>query len=126
MDIGPVFEDWEVRMSENLIGELQAYEGDSVEQILRDLLNDKNIELKTELKNPLMMSKARLLVTWCRAEGLTTTADLLEAFIEFYVRDMVSYNRSSRTEITQAIAEIMKRDQGLKQRLLGGSEEGGI
>lgn len=111
-------------MPDNLLGQLSEFESDSPEQILREMFTDDNIEMKSDFKNPLAMSKGRLLVKWLRIDKHDEAADLMEDFLEFFERDVVSNKRQGRTEIISAIAELIKRDQGMKDKLLG--KDGGI
>lgn len=110
----------------DLVKGLEVFEEPTLQEIFKDFLNDKNIELKTDLPNSMIVSRARLAVVWTAASGCPETAKLLSAFIEFYVRDRVSQDGKRTTELLGAISGLMNRPDRLTEKLLGmeSSKEG--
>lgn len=100
----------------------EAFEGidqTSYEKILSQLLTEGNIDLKSDLKNPMALTQLASLSKWCEKEKLTKTQEMIDSFIEKYLRYMVSHNRKSRTEIVQAFNDIYKDNLSRKDKLLG-------
>ncbi|MFO7677198.1 MAG: hypothetical protein R6V50_02275 [Thermoplasmatota archaeon] len=104
----------------NILDELYVREDDSLEKILNKLLDDTNIELKTEIHKPINLTRLEILGMWLEIEKLTKSSKLVNAFVLFYRKNMVSFDRKSRTEIISAITEGLKGEsRGFADRLLG-------
>lgn len=92
-------------------------EGESLERILIRLLQSEDIELKTEIQKPLNLARLNLLADWLMIENCPNASKMIKEFIQSYLKYMVSHNREGRKEIIQAIAEGMKRDKSLTDKL---------
>lgn len=104
----------------SLIDKLQNIKPDTVTQILKEFMNDTDIELKTDLPNSMMVSRARLAAHLYTKENCPQTGDLLKTFIDFYVRDRVSDHSVGRaTQIITAVSSLMERQDPLADKLLG-------
>jgi hypothetical protein len=102
-----------------VVGDLVAFDGgDSIEQILRDMFADKNIEMKSNFRNPVVVSKMRLLAEWCNLEGLTGTSKLITTFVQFYEKDVVSEKGTGRTQLYEAVSGLIEKDRSIKDKLL--------
>lgn len=107
-------------MSENIaLDSLESYKGETLEQILLDLLAPGNVTMKTEFPNPLLVSRIRMASKWAELQGLEQVAEFLKQFVTFFETDMVSYKRQSRTEIVTAVSEIVKHDRKVREKLVG-------
>lgn len=110
-------------MSDILDQLFQESEDLSAEQIINELIRPENIELKTEIPNPAALVKLKLLGQWCRKEGLEDCGQLIDDWIEHYLKYMVSNKRQSRAEIINAIAMSAERKRSFRDRMFGGKEE---
>jgi hypothetical protein len=111
---------------ENLIGQLQEYSGDDIINFLNSMYEDENIELKSDFKNPIAVSKGQLLADWLDIEGLSDSAELWRKFLNYHSRNMVSYKRGSRDEGFRAVSHILEKEENLREKMLGGGKEGSI
>ena len=94
-------------------------EKDSLEKILAELLNAKDIELKSEIHNPIILTKLKTLSVWMKLEKCPKSSKMLEDFITYYLKYMVSHNRESRKEIIHALSEMLKREAPLGEKIMG-------
>jgi len=92
---------------------------ESLNKILLAMLNDENLELKTEIRNPLAVTQLVLLGKWLKLEGFEDCEKLINAFVLEYRTNMVSNNRMSREEVTTCIAERIKREPTVGEKLVG-------
>lgn len=84
----------------------QEQQGSSID-ILKDLLNPENIEMKTDLT----LRKIQALVQvryWltCRVNKDITPEENLSDCLSYYLQLLVSYNRQSREESIKGISEM--------------------
>jgi hypothetical protein len=92
----------------------------SLKDILKSLLNaDSDLELKTQVLVPKDVAGLQVIASILRMYKLNGSAQLLETFIEYYLKLMVSYQRRGRKEIIDAVSGLMERERQLKfsQRL---------
>lgn len=90
---------------------------ESFEKILRALMESKDIELKTEIPNPLGLAKLKALSVYLKAEKYKDSSGTINAFIEYFLKYMVSNKREGRKEIVQAISEGLKREKSIGEKL---------
>lgn len=91
---------------------------ETYEKILRALLQSNDIELKTEIQNPLALARLKALATYLNSVGYVKSKKTIEDFIEFYLKYMVSNKREGRKEIIQAISEGLKKEQSVTDKLM--------
>jgi hypothetical protein len=111
---------------ETFINKLMAFDSDTLESILKDLMDgSKNVTLKTEFNNPTVMAQARVFVMMLRNGGLVTAADFLKEFLDEYEKAMVSFKRKRSAEIVQAISSmgLASQERSAKDKLFGGRGE---
>ena len=89
-----------------------------MEKILLKMIDEKGVPMKTHIKNPLALSKLELLAKVLRLEGAIDVADILDAFIQMYRVNMVSFDRKSRTEIISAIEGLKRDERTLADKLI--------
>lgn len=93
----------------------------SVEQIINELMNDKNLMLKTEIPNPDAILGLMDIEHWLRSSKCTRSADVIKKHIEDFVLVMVSYDRKRVTEILDGVAQInAQRKLTLNDKMFGG------
>jgi hypothetical protein len=81
----------------------------SSERILDKLTTvDKNIAVKTELINPLVIARLQAYARWCKNEEMTIADDIITKFIKDYMVDMISNKRKGRLEVIHAISEKIR------------------
>ena len=98
-----------------------SVENTSFEQILNELLSVEDIELKTEIIDPVALTRMKAYSDYWRSIGLTKTADFLDGFIQKYLLYMVSYKRQRAQEIVGAVSALVDKTKksDLADRLLG-------
>ena len=90
------------------------------EQILNSLLNKEDIEVKTEIPNPLNLSRLKVLETYLRNRKMKVSAELINDFIYFFLVYMVSYRRKGREEVVRVLSKrLEEKEEEIKERLLG-------
>lgn len=83
----------------------------SIVDVLKKLLNSKDIEMKTDLE----MEQIQVLIqmkwfTLCYLNPEKEPFEVLLMTMDYYLQLMTSYNRKSRTEIVTAISNMKKPD----------------
>ena len=83
--------------------------GDASE--LSEVLNsfftaEKDIELKTEVHKPRVMSILDVLIDYVEEKGLEKVASRWKRFRQSYLKLMVSYNRGGRVEMVEILKEL--------------------
>ena len=90
----------------------------SIQQIVLALISDKdNIELKTEIYNPLAMTLIEMFGKTFKQKGYLKTDLFIESLIFIYRLNMVSNKRKSRIEVEHILSswmEKIKTDDQLK------------
>ena len=89
-----------------------------VQEILNVLLEgDVNLDLKTHVIRPKQLSALYTLAEVLETCGYVKSSELLHAFIEQYLRYMISYRRLSRGEIIKALTTVVQEDntEGFKK-----------
>jgi len=111
---------------EQFISELKKNDENEFSKLISELINDKNIELKTEISNPLVMSILDSLGEYLEQKGLKQSSSLLKTFLFWFRVNMISFNRKSRTEYIKAISSLYtaeatekEKEEKLLNKLLG-------
>lgn len=119
MAINPMMED-------NFEGLFKVGEDVTAEKLVLQFYDKKNINMKTEIPDKMLMAMAVLKPTakMMRKEGLTISADLTEEILEEVKELMVSRNREGRKEGTAMLGAIRQQLQksGTLARILGVGE----
>ena len=101
--------------------ELESEEDDTTAiDILKGLMDaESDLELKTHVIVPKDIAGLQVLVSVLKMYELDGSSKLLETFITYYLKLMVSYQRKGRKEIVDAVSGLMERERSLKfsQRL---------
>lgn len=95
--------------------ELESEEDEtSLKDILKSLLDaDNDLELKTQVIVPKDIAGLQVLVEALKIYELEDSSKLLEEFIIYYLKLMVSYQRRGRKEIVDAVSGLMERERQL-------------
>lgn len=100
-----------------MLDELFEDSGDSYETILMEMMNKKNIVMKTEIHKPVPLTKLEILADWLKAEGMKKPSIMIKKFNITHLEHMVSYQRKGRTELFGALTEGLKRQMSLSEKL---------
>lgn len=87
----------------------------SYQEILNNLLDKTDLDLKTQIQRPKDLATLKTLALYFKSLELTESGDLLILFIEILNTYMVSFNRESRKEIIRAISNIKKTTDGVER-----------
>lgn len=86
----------------------------TVQQILNNLINsDKNLFLKTEIYNPMKLATLFSLAEYLKVKKYVKTHKLIKNFIEIYLKYMISNKRKSRSEVIQALTNLIQPKESL-------------
>ena len=88
-------------------------------QLVSSLMTLENLELKSEVANPLNLTRLKIFGQWAENEGIEGAAADIDQFIDYYLRYMVSHNRQGRAEVVRAISEIKTK---MAKTLMGPKE----
>lgn len=82
--------------------------------------NDENIDLKSEINEPMKLAVWDMLIEYWENRGLKQTANMAKLLKTKYIINMVSYKRKSRKEMIQALQSINahEEEQSKIERLL--------
>jgi len=87
--------------------------------LLGSLMDTKDIELKTEISNPLNLTRLKTVGVWCKQQNIPGGQDSIDKFIDAYLKYMVSHQRRGRLEVVKAISEMVAK---VKKTLMGPRE----
>ena len=104
-------------------GLIPMQEKDSLEQILNNMLDPENIEMKTEIQRPVNLTKLKMLSIWLRNEGMINCANMIDAFIYEFRVNMVSNKRQSRKEIISALTPNLQEARTIEEKLTSQPEK---
>ena len=79
------------------------------EQILEHLLTPDDIQLKTDLRDPLTVTRMQTHTMMSMDKGFTRCADLTATIVDNYMLNMVSYKRQSRGEVVTVLSEKLRQ-----------------
>lgn len=96
------------------------------EQLLdRQHTADKDLMLKTDIKDPMAIVGMKFLASAAEHYGYTDIQELLDGAVDCYLQAMVSHKRQGRKEFRDAWVALMeanfRKKQGLADELFGGS-----
>src|SRR4030066_2103146 len=100
-----------------LLGGVISRDDDTFQKILVKLIDPMNPETKTEIHDPLALTRLLAIADWCEAEKAIKTAATLRAFAHEYRVNMISFNRQSRKEVVQALTEGLKQERTMAEKL---------
>jgi len=106
-----------------IIEGMENYEESNTFKVLDSMLDDKNVITKTELDNPLNMARLFLIADWIDVPNISKPSKAIRDFANKYMTLMISKNRKSRSEVISVLAETMKEERNMKQKLTSGVEE---
>ncbi len=101
-----------------LLGGLISANEETFEKILVKLLEKDNVEMKTEVPEPLKLTQLDILGVWCGLEDCPNSSAMISAFCLWFRINMVSNKRQSRKEIVQALSEAFKTERTMTEKLV--------
>lgn len=116
---------------ESVLGELQKEENIDATKILDNLLNPKNIDMKTHIISPVTFAVLEATIkglenllseTKKQKVKLPITKRLLRDMVKQLKMFLVSWNRESRKEVTRTLQSLRQegtQDRSFYQKLLG-------
>lgn len=110
-------------LTDDLFGGLLADDETTDWKILDKLLDKADIEMKTEIKNPLAVSKLRCIAAELDRRGMKKASEIITAHVDNYLLNMVSYDRKRANEIVDGFRLVLAHNERMKQNdpyLLGG------
>ena len=97
--------------------ELEGMNESSLQEILMDLIDgEKNLDLKSHVNKPKKMTGLVILSDFLKVNQCRDSSKIISKFSQQFLRYMVSFNRKSRTEITEAISSALDREVDAKYR----------
>lgn len=81
----------------------------SFKESLELLMDPENIEMKTEIKNPLALTKFQVLIKACKKAGFIESAKLYESYVKHLLINMVSDKRKRVREYLEALIGVSER-----------------
>ena len=102
---------------------LEKFDDESINKFIGALLDDKNVDTKTEIENPLNMARLMGIAEWLEAYEMYKPAKFLRAFIKSYNTYMISRDRKSRQEVVSVLSEAMKEERRMRDKLSSEAED---
>ena len=98
-------------MSDNSLFSLMRTEELGIEQkIVEELLNNKNLETKTEIHNPTLFSSTKILEQFLINKQMMKSGLIVGVYVEYTFKYLISLNRKGRLEYLESL-------KGLKARI---------
>jgi len=92
--------------------DLKRFSDKSLEDIVSSLLDsEEDLEMKTEIHNPLAMAIYTASSYYIKSEGYVETHKFIDKFLNAFRKDMVSYDRKSREEVKQMVSSLLDRER---------------
>lgn len=95
------------------LNELRVKKDISFQQILNNLLDKQDLELKTHILKPKELTSLKIIAEYLKLCELEFSYNILDKYISFYLEYMVSYKRLSRNEIVKAISNIAQESDDI-------------
>ena len=83
-------------------------------EILNNLLDKDNLELKTHIFKPKQLATLKVFGEMMSSYKYPKSAKIIKDFLDIYLTYMVSFNRESRKEIIKALTHLIE-DEHQKQ-----------
>ena len=94
-----------------------------IAQLVASLGTTDNIEIKSDIPNPMALTKLMNWALWAERKGFDGTEEIVTSFISDYLKYRVSLNRQGRSEIVRAISAINEK---IHTTLTGRKEDGNL
>lgn len=96
---------------ENPLDRLEPITETSLQEILVNMLDgEHDLDLKTHIIAPKDLSSLMALAVVLRNLKFVASAELIEKWLDIYLRYMVSYKRLSREEIIKAVSGLLDKE----------------
>jgi len=93
--------------------EMKSSDTITLKQILNDLIDKKDIELKTEIHNPRYLTILTMISEQYKVRGYPICHNILGFYIEYTLIYMVSYKRQRVKEIIHALSYLLEKEKEL-------------
>jgi len=91
-------------------GDMEDIDELSKEEILMYMYQDDNLEMKSEIKNPLALACFKVLGVYLASYKLKKSPKLIESILKIYLKYMISHNRLGREELFKTISSLFDRE----------------
>lgn len=102
---------------------IKGGQSSSLEKILAEMMDKKNIEMKTEIPNPVALIILDLYASALRTKNMTISADTVEMIVTNFKLYMVSKDRKRAKEIVEAFRPMYEHEAH-KIDIMGRTREG--
>jgi len=85
----------------------------TLKEILSNLLDKKDLELKTEIHNPRFLTILKMISIQLEIRKYPLSFQVLDKYIYWFLIYMVSYKRESRKEIIHALSYLLEKEKEL-------------
>lgn len=110
-----------------LPAELQSLMGNSdinIEQkIVEELLNQSNLDTKTELNKPMSWACLSLIQDYLKKKKMEKSSYVLEEFIKICFKYLISKDRKGRLEYLEALKGIREKNEIIQPTSMGGLQK---
>jgi uncharacterized protein YdaL len=93
------------------------YSDVSLEKILGNLLDTKDIELKSEINDVASISVLKTLGDYLKSKKLPISSTYILDYIHNFLKYMVSYKRKGRMEIIDAVKGMAQNSLNMKDKM---------
>lgn len=93
------------------------YSDASIEKILGNLLDTKDIELKSEINDVASITVLKTLGDYLKTKKLPVSSALLLNYIQDFLKYMVSNKRKGRMEIIDAVKGMLQNSMNMKDKM---------
>lgn len=110
-------------MSDDMFGDLITDDDTTDWKILDKLLEKKDIEMKTEIRNPAAITRLRCIAGELTRRGMPKAGLIITEWVDNYLLNNVSRDRKRPLEIVEGFKQVLAHNERMKQNdpyLLGG------
>jgi len=98
-------------MSEGIRALMGESDSSIDQKIVEELLNQENLDTKTELSKPMSWACLSLIQNYLKAKNLPKSAIILEDFIKFAFKYLISKDRKGRLEYLEALKGLKEKNE---------------
>lgn len=95
-------------MSDELDELFNVGNDDTVEKILAQLLTKEDIELKTNIPNPMAITKLSMIADYLEGNQMPITCAVIRSFVQHYLELAPSKNGERAKQIVKAFSDISR------------------
>ena len=91
---------------------------EEIAQLVSELINSKDVELKTQIDNPVLISLMDTLADYLADRNLQQSSNLIANLLFHFRVNMVSYKRKSREEYIKALIGVKEEEKEKQEEIL--------